>query len=77
MTDTTDTLRAAGYAEALEMLAKMSRDEGMLAMQAGLADDSMARLNHKQNEVALAYAHLRLKRHNILKNALLSSQQEM
>ena len=54
---------AAGYAVALEALAQMSRDEGMLSMQAGLADDPLARLNHKQNEVALAYAHLRLKRH--------------
>jgi len=54
---------AAGYAGALKALAEMSRNEGMLSMQAGLADDTLARLNHKQNEVALAYAHLRLKRH--------------
>ena len=54
---------AAGYAVALEALAQMSRNEGMLSMQAGLAGDSLARLTHKQNEVALAYAHLRLKRH--------------
>lgn len=54
---------ADGYAAALEALAQMSRDEGMLSVQAGLAKDPMARLTHKQNEVALAYAHLRLKRH--------------
>lgn len=55
---------AHGYAAAIEALAQMSRDEGMLSVQAGLAKDALARLTHKQNEVALAYAHLRLKRHD-------------
>jgi hypothetical protein len=63
-TATAGCAAAAGYAVALEALAKMSREEGMLSMQAGLADDPLARLTHKQHEVALAYAHLRLKRHD-------------
>jgi hypothetical protein len=52
------------YAEALQALAAMSREEGILALQAGLAKDPLARLTHSQNEIALAYAHLRLARHN-------------
>jgi hypothetical protein len=53
-----------GYGKALEDLAQMSRDEGMLAVQGGLEKDALTRLTHKQNEVALAYAHARLKRQN-------------
>lgn len=53
-----------GYASALAILSEMSRNESWLSSQSGLEGNELARLQHKQNEVALAYAYRRLKEHN-------------